>query len=61
MHKVFEFCGVVGDALATQETASVLGDQHIVLDADATEVLVGLKFVEVRGTPCGVRWPSSRR
>ena len=46
MHKFFQFCRVVGYALATQETASVLGDQHIVLDAYATKVLVGFQLVE---------------
>ena len=47
-HKCFEFIRVVGDALRAEETATVLRDQDIILDADAAEVLIGLELVEVQ-------------
>ena len=39
---------MVGDALLAQEAAAVGGDEDVVLDADATKVLVGLQLVEVQ-------------
>jgi hypothetical protein len=47
-HEVFEILGMVGDALGTEESAAVLGDQQVVLNTDATEILVGLEFVEIK-------------
>ena len=38
---------MVGDAFLAEETAAVGRDEHVVFDADATEVLVFLDFVEV--------------
>ena len=38
-HKLFELLGVIGDALVAKEAATILGDEHIVFDADATKVL----------------------
>ena len=46
-HELFEFYDMVRDALVAQEATAVLGNQHVVLDADATKVLVGLQLVEV--------------
>ena len=38
---------MVWDTFRTEETASILGDQDIILDADAAEVLVGLQHLVV--------------
>ena len=38
---------MVRDALVAQEAATILGNQHVIFDADATKVLIGLQFVEV--------------
>ena len=38
---------MVRDALGTEETAAVAGDEDIVLDAHTSEVLIGLQQVEV--------------
>ena len=42
----FHLVHVVGDALFAEESAAVLRDEHVVFDADATEILVFLNFVE---------------
>ena len=39
---------MIRNALLSQESATVLGNQHIVLDTDTAKVLVGLDFVEVQ-------------
>ena len=39
---------MIRDALLAEETAAVLRYQHVILNADASEVLVGLEFVEVQ-------------
>ena len=38
---------MIGDALGAKEAATILRDEDIVLDTDATEVLIGLQLVEV--------------
>ena len=38
---------MVGDAALAEETAAVLGDEQVVLNADSTEVLVGLQLLVV--------------
>ena len=42
----FHLVHVVGDAFFAEESAAVLRDEHVVFDADATEILVFLDFVE---------------
>ena len=39
---------MVGDALLTKEAAAVFGDEDVVFDANAAEVLIGLQQVEVQ-------------
>ena len=46
-HEGLDVVGIVGDAVLAEEAAAVVGDEDVVLDADATEVLVGLQQVEV--------------
>ncbi len=41
-HEDFKVLRMVGNALGTEEAAAVGGDEHVVLDAYAPEVLVGL-------------------
>jgi hypothetical protein len=38
---------MIRDALLTEETTAILRNQHVILNADASEILVGLEFVEV--------------
>ena len=38
---------MVRDALRSEESAAVLGNQYIILDADAAKVLVGLQLLVV--------------
>ena len=47
-HEVLDILGMVGDAFLAQEAAAVGGDEDVVLDADATKVLVSLQLVEVQ-------------
>ena len=47
-HKLLYILRMIGDAVGAEETATVLGDEHIVLDADTTEVFVGFQQVEVQ-------------
>ena len=46
-HILFYILWMVRDAVLAQESATILGDEYIVLDTDTTEVLVGLNLVEV--------------
>ena len=48
LHECFEFGRMIRDALVAKEAATILRNQHVVLDADAAEVLVGLQQVEVQ-------------
>ena len=39
---------MIRDTLRSEESATLLRDEDIVLDADATEVLIGLQLVEIQ-------------
>ena len=43
----FNLLHMVWDALCAEETATVVGDENVVFDADAAEVLVGFQKVEI--------------
>ena len=47
LHNIFYLLGMVGDALRTEEAAAVGSDEQVVLNTDASEVLVGVEKVEV--------------
>ena len=46
-HEILYVGGMVGDAVLSEETAAVVGDEHVVLYADAAEVLVFFKQIEI--------------
>lgn len=60
-HKLLNILGVIRNSVFAQESATVLGNQDVVLDTDTTKVLVGLEACRSSGTPCSVRWLSTRR
>ena len=45
LHKCFHVIDVVGDAVFADEATTVMGDEHVVFYAYATEVLVGFELV----------------
>ena len=44
LHSGFHIVGRGGKTLGSQPTGAVVGDEHVVLDADAAEVIVTLQF-----------------
>lgn len=46
-HKLLHIFWVVGDYILAKETTAVGGDEYVVLNAYASEVLVGFEQVEI--------------
>lgn len=46
-HILLYILWMIWDAVGSEESATILGDEYIILDADTSEVFVGLNLVEV--------------